>query len=404
MKKVMFYCQYLAGMGHLVRSTEIIRSLVDEFQVCLVNGGQPIVGFEFPADVEVLHLPPILEEDGELKAVNDSQAIEPDIETVKQTRKERLLEIFDTFQPDCLIVECFPFSKHRLKFELIPLLDRAKASSQPVKVVCSLRDLIMTQTMTPPTWAKRYDKICDLVNRYFDLVLVHSDPQLIRLEDQFPEINQLNCMIYYTGYVAQSPPELTALSDEDATALSQETPMILVSAGGGRFGHELLEAVVKASQILETQIPHRIRVFTGPFMPTEDVISLQVQAQGSDRITIRRYTPHLLKYMQQADLSISLGGYNTTMNILRTGVRSLIFPEASEEQTGEQTIRAEKLAQQGVLQVLHRHDLKPDRLAQQILAALQQPPPDHQFNLHGADQSRLQLQGLLCWPALVGMA
>ncbi len=26
MKKIMFYCQYLSGMGHLVRSTEIVRS------------------------------------------------------------------------------------------------------------------------------------------------------------------------------------------------------------------------------------------------------------------------------------------------------------------------------------------------------------------------------------------
>jgi predicted glycosyltransferase len=394
MKKVMFYCQYLAGMGHLVRSTEIIRSLVNEFQVCFVNGGQPIVGFEFPAGVEVLHLPPILEEAGELKAVDDNQ----DIEIIKQLRKDRLLEIFETFQPDCLVIECFPFSKHRLKFELIPLLDRAKASPRPVKVVCSLRDLIMTQTMTPKTWAKRYDQICDLVNRYFDLVLVHSDPELIRLEDQFPEIDRLNCMIYHTGYVAQSEPESMLLNDEDAIALNQNTPMILVSAGGGRFGHELLQATVKASKILETQIPHHVQVFTGPFMPVEDVVSLQVQAQDSDRITIRRYTSHLLEYMQQADLSISLGGYNTTMNILRTGVRSLIFPEASEEQMGEQTIRAEKLAQRGVLQVLYRDDLKPARLAQKILAALQQPRANHSFNLYGADQSALQLQGLLCWP------
>jgi predicted glycosyltransferase len=388
MKKVMFYCQYLAGMGHLVRSTEIIRSLVDKFQVCFVNGGQPIIGFEFPTGVEVLHLPPILEEAGELKSVNSDQ----EIEIVKQLRQERLLEIFETFQPDCLVIECFPFSKHRLKFELIPLLDRVKASPHPAKVVCSLRDLIMTQTMTPSVWAKRYDKIRDLINCYFDLILVHSDPQLVRLEDQFPRIDQLNCAISYTGYVAQSTP--TALPDhEDKPELNSGRPMIVVSAGGGRFGYELLDTVIKAQQILASQIPHQIQIFTGPFMAEAEVSALQ--AQANDKVIIRRYTSHLLEYMQQADLSISLGGYNTTMNILRTGVRSLIFPEASEEQTGEQTIRAEKLAKRGVLQVLYRADLQPKQLAQKILTALQQPHTSHSFNLQGAEQSTSQLQQLL---------
>lgn len=387
MKKIMFYCQYLAGMGHLVRSTEIIRSLVHEFQVCFVNGGQPIASFEFPAEAEVVHLPPILEEAGKLKAVDSLQTIE----AVKTARKIQLIEIFEAFQPDCLIIECFPFSKHKLKFELIPLLDWVKASPQPPKVVCSLRDLIMTQTMTSEAWAKRYDKVCDLVNQYFDLVLVHGDPKLVRLEEQFPKVNQLKCQVAYTGYVAQSLLESTPLSVEDEMALNQNMPMIVVSAGGGRFGYELIDAVVKASRILEP--PHQIQAFTGPFMPDEQFTILQ--AHANSRVVIRRYTSHLLEYMERADLSISLGGYNTTMNILRTGVRSLIFPEASEEQTGEQTIRAEKLAEKGVLQVLYRDDLQPNRLAQIILAALQQPPVAHSFNLQGATQSMIQLQRLL---------
>ncbi len=389
MKKMMFYCQYLAGMGHLVRSTEIIRSLVEEFQVCFVNGGQPIDGFEFPAGAEVVHLPPILEEAGKLKAVDALQSID----AVKTARKMRLIEIFEAFQPDCLIIECFPFSKHKLKFELIPLLDWVKAAPHPPKVVCSLRDLIMTQIMTAEAWMARYDKVRDLVNQYFDLVLVHSDPKLVKLEAQFPKVNQLRCPVVYTGYVAQSPPELTQLSAEDELALHQATPMIAVSAGGGRFGYELIAAVVQAGKILNSHIPHQIQIFTGPFMPEAQVATLQ--AQANHRIVIRRYTPHLLEYLERADLSISLGGYNTTMNILRTGVRSLIFPEASEEQTGEQTLRAEKLAEQGVLQVLYRSDLQPQRLAQVILTALQKPQSSHHFDLQGANQSVIQLQKLL---------
>ncbi|QYO64092.1 nitrilase-related carbon-nitrogen hydrolase [Leptolyngbya sp. 7M] len=114
-----------------------------------------------------------------------------------------------------------------------------------------------------------------------------------------------------------------------------------------------------------------------------------------ENLVIRRFTPHLIQYLERADLSISLGGYNTTMNILRTGVRSLIFPAASEEQTGEQTIRAEKLAQQGILDVLTTADLQPERLAEKILTVLQRPPASHSFDLQGADKSTARIKQLL---------
>ncbi len=377
-------------MGHLVRSTEIIRSLVKEFQVCFVSGGIPIADFEMPADLEIVHLPSIIEEAGELKSVDSSLPIE----TVKAIRCQMLLAAFEQFQPDCIITECFPFSKHKLKYELLPLLERAKAAPHSVKVVCSLRDLIMTQSRSPQFWAKRYDKVCEWINHYYDLVLVHGDSQLLRLDEQFPQIDRLTCEVHYTGYVAQSPPQQSPLP-EDHAALHQKVPTIVVSAGGGRFGYDLLNAVVQASVILEQQIPHHIYAFTGPFMPEEQASRLEAAAQDRPNVTLRQYTPHLLDYMAQADLSISLGGYNTTMNILRTGVRSLIFPGAAEEQTGEQTIRAEKLAEKGVLSVLSIDDLDGTRLAQRVQIALQQPPVPHSFNLQGADRSAVRLKALL---------
>jgi predicted glycosyltransferase len=387
--KIMVYCQYLAGMGHLVRSTEIIRSLVKDFQVYLVNGGQPIAGFEFPAGVEVIELPALLEEAGELKAVDSSQSID----TVKERRLQTLLHVFEQWQPDCLITECFPFSKHKIKFELLPLLDRAKAATHSVKVVCSLRDLILTQSRTPEALAKRYNKVCDLIDRYYDLVLVHGDPTLQRLEEFFPKADCLSCEVYYTGYVAQSA--AAPLAIEDQPALSQPQPMIVASVGGGRFGYELLNAIASASAILEQMIPHQIYAFTGPFMPDAQVLQLERSIANQKNITLRRYTAHLLDYLHQADLSISLGGYNTTMNILQTGVRALIYPAAATEQTGEQTSRAIMLENKGVLKLLHAEDLVGDRLAQKILNSLDRPLITHTFDLQGAEKSRLRLQQLL---------
>ena len=177
MKKILFYCQYLAGMGHLVRSTEIIRSLVKDFDVCLINGGQLIPGFKFPAEARVVHLSAVWEDGNKLKPVDSSLTIEE----VKESRQHKILNVLEKFQPDCIVTECFPFSKHKLKFELKPMLKQAKESNIPI--VCSLRDLIMTQPMSESARIKRQKKVCQLIDRFYDLVLFHGDANLLRLED-----------------------------------------------------------------------------------------------------------------------------------------------------------------------------------------------------------------------------
>jgi predicted glycosyltransferase len=387
MKKILFYCQYLAGMGHLVRSTEIIRSLIQEFQVCFVNGGQLVPGFELPEAVEVIQLPELVEVDGQLQSLDSQQSLAE----IQQQRVEQLLQVFDQFQPDCIITECFPFSKHKLKFELLPLLEYAKAAQYPVKVVCSLRDLIMTQSRSSKAQFKRYETVCDWVNRYYDLVLVHADAQVQRLDEFFPKIHDLTCPVVYTGYVAQMVQSAEATRGESSPL---QAPTIVASAGGGRFGYPLLQAVILAARVLQS-LPHHFYLFGGPFMNSTEFNLLATTSMSLPNVTVSRFTPYLIDEMQRADLSISLGGYNTTMNILRTGVRALVFPFAAQEQAEEQSIRALMLEQKQILDVLHPEDLTSEHMAAKIEQALQKSPRSHAFNLQGAQQTTLHLQTLL---------
>lgn len=389
MKRILFYCQYLAGMGHLVRSTEIVRSLAQSFQVCFVNGGQTVSRFNFPNRVEVVPLPAIREEAGELLPLDPSLSLED----LKIQRQERLLKTFDRFAPDCMVTECFPFSKYKMAFELIPLLERSQASANPVKVICSLRDLIMTQPASPRSRAKKQEKICQLINQYYDMILFHGDPKVHSLADSFPRVKDLNCELYSTGYVAQSWTKVSEPQSQDLPALA---PYILASVGGGRHGYALLKSIAVTSPILERELPHHIYAFAGPFMPQADYEALEELVVRSRNITLRRYTPHLLNYMHHADLSISLGGYNTTMNILRTKVRALILPSPGSQQTDEQRIRARKLEELGAITQLSLQDLQPSLLAQKIFMTLDQAPDTQSFNLQGAQNASFRLFQLLC--------
>lgn len=250
MPKLMFYCQHILGMGHLIRSIEIVRGLIPHFQICFINGGQVIEEFEFPEGIEVVNIPAVKtdSEFNELKPVDDNYTME-ELEII---RRDILLYHCDRFQPDVLVVELFPFGRKRFSFELIPLIERAK--SRGTKIVSSVRDIIVTKQNK-----ERYEtKVCRLLNQYFDLLLIHGDPNFVKLNLSFSRVADVICPVHYTGYVVQPLPEPNSY-------LQIAKPLILVSIGGGRFGHDLLECVANAAPLLKAKIPHQIQVFTGSF-------------------------------------------------------------------------------------------------------------------------------------------
>jgi predicted glycosyltransferase len=372
MKRLMFYCQHILGMGHLVRSMEIVRGLTNQFQVCFINGGEVIKEFAIPSEVEVINLPAI-KTDSEfqtLQVVDDSLTLAE----VQEMRKTQLLEVCDRVQPDVLMIELFPFGRGKFSFELIPLLERMRSLKPSAKVVCSLRDIVVTKR----DQIKYEEKVCKFMNQYFDLLLVHGDPKFQPLEETFSRACDLQCPVHYTGYVVQPQPETAAAVGD--------RPLILVSVGGGRFGHELLECVAKTAPLLAEQLPHTIQMFTGPFMPDHKFAELQAMAKDSPNLRVDRFTPSLLAYMQQADLSISMSGYNTTMNVLTTGVRAMILPFTGNDDQ-EQTIRAAKLEQLGVVDRIRPEDLIPEQFAQKMIACLQQTPPSITFDMQGVEKT-----------------
>jgi predicted glycosyltransferase len=86
----------------------------------------------------------------------------------------------------------------------------------------------------------------------------------------------------------------------------------------------------------------------------------QLKRYSNNRIKIARFISDFLSYLAAADLSVSMGGYNTCMNILSTGVRAMVWPFSYDR---EQGIRVRRLAQRGILRVLNDSDLDPERLA-----------------------------------------
>jgi predicted glycosyltransferase len=80
-----------------------------------------------------------------------------------------------------------------------------------------------------------------------------------------------------------------------------------------------------------------------------------------------RFTPRFPAYLAAADLSLSMGGYNTTMNLLAARTPALVLPFAQNQ---EQLLRARTLEEAGALRRLRMEDLEVGRLAEIMQATL----------------------------------
>jgi len=103
--------------------------------------------------------------------------------------------------------------------------------------------------------------------------------------------------------------------------------LIVASAGGGRSGFPLLTGLLDACDLLDDHLSYRLEVFCGPFMDQKEYERLCARSVPGRRI--RRYTKRFLDYLSAADLSVSLAGYNTCMNLLVTKVPALVVPYES---------------------------------------------------------------------------
>lgn len=355
--RLLFYCQHVLGMGHLMRSREIVRGL-NEFDVWFLNGGEPVEGVIFPPEVRMVQLPPI-RSDAEFKDISAS-------EEVKSQRRQMLVSAAGEIRPDAVIVEMFPFGRRKFAFELVPFLDKIRERGGECLVVSSVRDILVSKR----DQARHEEQACRLLNQYFDMVMVHSDERFQRLEETFQRTADIRCPIHYTGFVTEAP---------------ARPARIIASAGGGRVGFDLLHAAIQAS--LRVQVRHELEVFTGPYLPVEEFEALRRAAAGAAWIRIEHFAGDFVERLQSASLLVSMAGYNTCMNILSTGVPAIVHPFTGNGNE-EQTIRARKLAGLGTLQVL-------ESLSVPQLAAAMEAAVKPKLNLDGAANAALLLRGCL---------
>jgi len=368
-RRVLFYVQHLMGVGHVFRAMRIVRKLVEHgAEVAVIYGGEPVPNID-AGEAAIHYLPPLRGGRVEFHLLETPDGTVAD-ERYKDDRRDRILSILDDFKPDAIIVEAFPFGRRQMRFELFPMLETAIAKPSRPLIISSVRDIL--QERTKPG---RHEETLGHIERYFDRILVHGDPAMVRLEETFPPANAISGKLHYTGIVAPDRAEL----NPDAEAFD-----VVVSVGGGMLGRQLLEAAVRAK-------PHtpladaRWLIATG--LRKEDNLADEIMKIAGANSRVVPFVHDLVSHLAKAQLSISRCGYNTVADIFVAGCRAIVSPLSDGVET-EQLKRAEILSREELATVLSPDKQTPEALAAAIASAIENAPPDRShIDIGGASRS-----------------
>lgn len=368
-QKLLFYCQHSVGIGHLVRSFAIIEALKKVFNVTLISGGLFPEGIPMPSDITFVQLPPIGQNSsGKLEVIASSKPLYE----VMSERKKILFNTYKKLAPQIVVTEYFPFGKIQFMGELLPVLKHIKTSNESIMLVASLRDILELKS-TSQKLQQRFST--SVVNDYYHEIIVHGDPNIIPLETTCPQAKSIETPVSYSGYVTKAQP----IKPVDFT----QNKTVVLSLGSGKVGNSFALKMVAAYQQFGFGQDILLLIIAGPLFPEEEYEALQQLCKTNSGITIQNQVPNLLPIWENARLSVSMAGYNTSMELIKNKIPAVLLPYENPTNT-EQVIRSKKMAEAGLVLTVDFNRATPKELAGLIVKGLHFTPIQIAINLDGA--------------------
>lgn len=352
---VLIQVQHLMGIGHLQRAMALAERLVQAgHPVTVASGGFPVPGMSeraHAAGVYLHQLPGTRASDLTYKTLLDEHGVAVD-DAWRARRIGHLTMLARKVSPRIVLTETWPFGRRSLAPEFEALLHAARDSRPDVRVLASIRDILEGFAER----GDRVDRVLVLLHRHFDGVLVHGDPGIASLGDSFVGASGIRIPVVHTGYVGAQSIEAAATgarSGGPSGDASGSTPdgldEVIVSAGGGVVGRELMETAIdaRAQSVRLNDRTWRILVGHNLEQALFEQLSKRAAEASGQGIIVERNRNDFRGLLARAAVSVSQAGYNTAVDVMATGVRAVLVPFRSATQH-EQKVRARAMARHGL--------------------------------------------------------
>ena len=385
--RIALYSHDTMGLGHMRRNLLISQALASsdlQAVILMIAGARRACDMAFPPGVDCLSLPALHKaEDGQYR----SRRLDVSLEELIAVRAKTIRAAIESFAPDVFIVDNVPRGAVRELDSTFKYLKEYFYSHGRTRCVLGLREILDDPLTVQREWRRAANE--DAIRKYFDAVWVYGDRAVYDLVREYRFPPDVASKVRYVGYLDQQM-RLKYAKDESADPVDDlELPpgqLVLCSVGGGQDG------VLLADAFSQAELPPGVNgvILTGPFMSQDAQRRLNRRAAKNDRLRVADFISEPTRLMQRADRVITMGGYNTVSEILSFEKRALIVPRVKPRR--EQWIRAQRLHELGIVDVLHPQELSPAALSEWISRDLGPTPQV---------RNRLDLNGLTRLPQLV---
>jgi predicted glycosyltransferase len=362
-KRVLIYSHDTFGLGNIRRMLEIARHLVQtspEVSVLVLTGSPMLHAFRIPARIDYVKLPCLARNTG---GRYSARSLPLDLQQTVRLRANLIKSAIADFQPDVVLVDKKPFG---VEDELVGAFEALPRSPHRPRLVLLLRDILDSAEATRRVWQK--NGCFEAIEAYYDEVLVVGSPDIFDLRREYAFPPFAAAKVRFCGYIAREAARRSRADVRASLGVAARDRLLLVTPGGGEDGRRLVATCLEGlAQTPEAQRP-RTHIVFGPEMPQAEREALEGLAQQLPQVSMQTFSDDMMSLIGAADVALTMGGYNTVCELLTSGKRAVIVPRT--EPGHEQLLRAERMAEHGLLTMVHPDAATPRALMQAVQAQL----------------------------------
>jgi predicted glycosyltransferase len=375
--RVMYYCQDSVGLGHVRRTIDIANHLAHldpEVEQLVVSGTPAIGSFARDYHVDALVLPDwgvTVRQHG--RQFETKQRQKAFLLGRQRLREALIATAVAHFAPSVMLVDNSPIG---VKDELESLLRNLRNGAERPTLFLGFRDFLNYRENILRKWHKR-----DIYNRLrdtYDRIFIFGQREVFDFAEEYAFPPDVMAKTVYCGYVKNLSIALTPEQVRTQLGVSAEH-LVVVTVGGGDDGGPLLRHAVAMAHDVAMKDAH-IHLVTGPLPPFSGYQELANLASAISNLSVERFNPEMHSLLNAADVVVSMGGYNTMIEVAGLKKRAVIAPRQG---SGEQAQRAARFAALGLVNLAPVENLETSQLVAAVRGSLSAPPPSFRLDLGG---------------------
>jgi predicted glycosyltransferase len=389
--RIALYSPGIVGLGHLRRNLVISQVLAEsrlQSINLMITEAREASAFvnSLPPGLDCLTLPGLSKG---VDGVCRPRYLDMPLKEVIALRGRTIRAAIKEFKPDLLIADNLPRGAYR---ELDPVLKHLRTTCH-TRCILGLRDVLDDSWAVYRDWFRWKNE--EAILEHYDAIWVYGDPTVFNMIEEYRFPDHICSKIRFAGYLDQRKRLAFTNGDSDDSHGDLMLPpgrIILCLVGGGQDGEALADAFSKA------EIPADACgvIVTGPFMSQAFRKKLAARAAKNSRLRILKFIAEPTKLVERADRVIAMGGYNTVCEVLSFEKPALIVPRVKPRR--EQIIRAERLRNLGLIDMLEIEKLNPPALSEWIARDLEPPKVAERINFKGLDRLPEMAEEVLALP------